>query len=208
MKTRFDGFDDKITSLYARGMTANEIQGHLEEIYGVEVSPEQISTFTDGMIEEVRSWQGRPLAKTYVILNLNVLVAKVLLRRIAFPPIVRILELSEQIAGYGLNLLPQFKLLQPAGRNRVDTRHQSEYVAGNGAGTVAVTAVIDRQQHAAREFILPYQRAVERNSQRFFPHPAAAHPLDDFRRRRQIAGAPQRQGLPDGRRAFLVIIVC
>ncbi len=76
-QTRFDGFDDKIISLYARGMTASEIQGHLEEIYGVEVSPELISTVTDGVIEEVRAWQGRPLEKTYVILYLDALVVKV-----------------------------------------------------------------------------------------------------------------------------------
>jgi len=76
-QTRFDGFDDKIISLYARGMTTSEIQGHLEEIYGVEVSPELISTVTDGVIEEVRAWQGRPLEKTYVILYLDALVVKV-----------------------------------------------------------------------------------------------------------------------------------
>jgi transposase-like protein len=71
------GFDDKIISLYARGMTTSEIQGHLEEIYGVEVSPELISTVTDGVIEEVRAWQGRPREKTYVILYLDALVVKV-----------------------------------------------------------------------------------------------------------------------------------
>jgi putative transposase len=76
-QTRFDGFDDKIISLYARGMTSSEIQGHLEEIYGVEISPELISTVTDGVIEEVRAWQGRPLEKTYVILYLDALVVKV-----------------------------------------------------------------------------------------------------------------------------------
>jgi transposase-like protein len=54
-----------IISLYARGLITSEIQGHLEEIYGVEVSPELISTVTDGMIEEVRAWQGRPMEKTY-----------------------------------------------------------------------------------------------------------------------------------------------
>jgi putative transposase len=54
---RFTGFDDKILSMYARGMTTREIQGHLEEIYGVEVSPSLISSVTDAVIEEVKEWQ-------------------------------------------------------------------------------------------------------------------------------------------------------
>ena len=58
---RFAGFDDKILSMYARGMTTRDIQGHLEEIYGVEVSPELITTVTDGIISEVKEWQNRPL---------------------------------------------------------------------------------------------------------------------------------------------------
>ena len=54
---RFAGFDDKVISLYGRGMTMSEIQGHLEEIYHTEVSKELISTVTDGVIEEVSKWQ-------------------------------------------------------------------------------------------------------------------------------------------------------
>ncbi len=53
-QTRFEGFDDKILSLYARGMTTREIQGHLEEMYQVEVSPSLISSVTDAVIEEVK----------------------------------------------------------------------------------------------------------------------------------------------------------
>src|ERR1044072_7281925 len=56
-QTRFDGLDEKIISLYARGMTLSEIQGHLEEIYGVEVSPSLISAVTDAVLDEVRAWQ-------------------------------------------------------------------------------------------------------------------------------------------------------
>src|SRR5437016_12574802 len=59
-QTRWTGFDDKIISMYARGMTTREIQGHLEEIYGIEVSPTLISNVTDAVIEEVKLWQGRP----------------------------------------------------------------------------------------------------------------------------------------------------
>ena len=60
-QTRWTGFDDKILSLYARGMTVREIQSHLEEMYGAEVSPTLISSVTDAVIEEVKAWQGRPL---------------------------------------------------------------------------------------------------------------------------------------------------
>jgi putative transposase len=74
---RFDGFDEKIISMYARGMSVREIQGHLEEIYGVEVSPDLISTVTDAVIDEVRTWQARPLDALYPILYLDALVVKV-----------------------------------------------------------------------------------------------------------------------------------
>jgi transposase-like protein len=56
-QTRWAGFDDKILSLYARGMTVREIQSHLEEMYGTEVSPTRISSVTDAVIEEVKVWQ-------------------------------------------------------------------------------------------------------------------------------------------------------
>lgn len=76
-QTRFDGLDEKIISLYARGMTLREIEGHLHEIYGVEVSPSLISTVTDAVLEEVREWQGRPLDAVYPIVYLDALQVKV-----------------------------------------------------------------------------------------------------------------------------------
>jgi putative transposase len=76
-QTRFDGFDDKIISMYARGMTCREIKAHLQEIYGVEVSPDLISTVTDGVIDEVRTWQSRPLDPLYPIVYLDALQVKV-----------------------------------------------------------------------------------------------------------------------------------
>jgi|SRR5215213_5211455 len=76
-QTRFDGFDDKIISMYSRGMTVRDIQAHLKEIYGVEVSPDLISTVTDTVIDEVRAWQTRPLDPLYPILYLDALVVKV-----------------------------------------------------------------------------------------------------------------------------------
>ena len=66
-QTRWTGFDDKIISMYARGLTTREIQGHLKEIYGIEVSPTLISNVTDAVIEEVKLWQNRPLEELYPI---------------------------------------------------------------------------------------------------------------------------------------------
>ena len=62
---RFTGFDDKILALYARGMTVREIQAFLAEMYAVEVSPDLISTVTDGIVAEVTAWQSRPLERMY-----------------------------------------------------------------------------------------------------------------------------------------------
>jgi transposase-like protein len=67
---RRPGFDDKVIALYARGLTTREIQGHLVDIYGVEVSPTLISNVTDAVLEDVRAWQGRPLDAVYPILYL------------------------------------------------------------------------------------------------------------------------------------------
>ncbi len=74
---RLDGFDDRIVSLYARGMSVREIQGHLREMYGLEVSPDLISRATEGVLEEVREWQGRPLERLYPIVFLDALRVKV-----------------------------------------------------------------------------------------------------------------------------------
>jgi len=76
-QTRFDGFDDKILSLYARGMTVREIQGHLAELYGVEVSPDLISRVTDAVLEEVREWQNRPLDPVYPVVFFDALRVKI-----------------------------------------------------------------------------------------------------------------------------------
>src|SRR6202795_2320836 len=76
-QTRFTGFDDKIISMYARGMSTREIQGHLEEIYKVEVSPRLISNVTEEVLEEVKSWQNRPLDAVYPIVYLDALVVKI-----------------------------------------------------------------------------------------------------------------------------------
>ena len=74
---RFTGFDDKIVSMYARGMTTRDIQGHLEEIYGVEVSPDLISSVTDDIISEVKEWQSRPLDEVYPIVFFDAIRMKI-----------------------------------------------------------------------------------------------------------------------------------
>src|SRR6266705_3571545 len=76
-QTRFTGFDDKIISMYARGMSTREIQGHLEEIYKVDVSPTLISNVTEAVMEEVKSWQNRPLDAVYPIVYLDALVVRI-----------------------------------------------------------------------------------------------------------------------------------
>ena len=76
-QTRWAGFDDKILSLYARGMTVREIQQHLTEMYGTEVSPTLISTVTDGVMDEVKQWQSRPLDAVYPVIYLDCIHAKV-----------------------------------------------------------------------------------------------------------------------------------
>ncbi|MFQ5486465.1 MAG: IS256 family transposase [Desulfobacterales bacterium] len=76
-QTRWTGFDDKIISMYARGMTVREIQGHLEEMYGTEVSPTLISSVTDAVMDEVKAWQMRPLDPLYPIVYMDCIHAKV-----------------------------------------------------------------------------------------------------------------------------------
>lgn len=73
---RFDSFDEKVISMYARGMTVREIQEHLYEIYGTEVCHDLISSVTDQVLEEVTSWQNRPLDPIYPIVYLDCLVVK------------------------------------------------------------------------------------------------------------------------------------
>lgn len=73
---RFSGFDEAVISLYARGMTMSEIQGHLEELYHTQVSKELISTITDGVMDEVIKWQNRLLDRVYPILYLDCINVK------------------------------------------------------------------------------------------------------------------------------------
>jgi putative transposase len=74
---RFPDFDDKIISMYARGMTVREIRGHLEELYGIEVSPDLISAVTDAVLDEVAEWQNRPLDASYPLVFFDALRVKI-----------------------------------------------------------------------------------------------------------------------------------
>lgn len=74
---RFTGFDDKIVAMYARGMTVREIQGFLTEQYGVDVSPEFISSVTDAVMAEVTAWQSRPLEPMYPVVFFDALRVKI-----------------------------------------------------------------------------------------------------------------------------------
>lgn len=74
---RFPGFDEKIVSMYARGMSTREIQGHLRELYGIDASPDLISAVTDAVLDEVATWQNRPLEPVYPLVFFDALRVKV-----------------------------------------------------------------------------------------------------------------------------------
>ncbi len=76
-ETRFNGFDDKIIAMYARGLSTRDMQEQLKELYHVDVSPTLISQVTDAIIDEVKTWQNRPLDKVYPILYLDALMVKI-----------------------------------------------------------------------------------------------------------------------------------
>jgi putative transposase len=74
---RFPGFDDKIISMYSRGMSTREIVGHLRDLYGIDVSPDLISTVTDAVLDEIATWQGRPLEAVYPLVFFDALRVKI-----------------------------------------------------------------------------------------------------------------------------------
>lgn len=74
---RFTGFDDKILSMYARGMTVRDIKDHLLDIYNVDVSAELISTVTAGIMTIVKEWQNRPLDSVYPIVYFDAIRLKI-----------------------------------------------------------------------------------------------------------------------------------
>ena len=76
-QTRLDGFNERIIALYARGMTVRDVQAHLKEIYGVDVSHDLISRVTDGVWEELEAWRSRPLDAVYPVVFIDALMIKI-----------------------------------------------------------------------------------------------------------------------------------
>jgi putative transposase len=76
-RRRFPGFDERIIALYARGMTTREIQAHIGELYGIEISPDLVSAVTDSVIDEVGAWQSRGLESTYAIVFFDAIRVKI-----------------------------------------------------------------------------------------------------------------------------------
>jgi putative transposase len=76
-RRRLPGFDDKIVSMYARGMTVREIQGHLADLYGIDVSPDLVSAVTDAILDEIGEWQNRPLEALYPLVFFDALRVKI-----------------------------------------------------------------------------------------------------------------------------------
>ena len=102
-QTRFNGFDDKIIAMYARGLSVEDIQQQLLELYGVDVSSSLISTVTMSVLDDVKAWQSRPLDSLYPILYLDCIVVKVKEDK-------RIIKKSVYLA-LGVNLEGQKELL-------------------------------------------------------------------------------------------------
>jgi transposase-like protein len=76
-QTRIDGLDEKIIAMYARGMSVRDIRGHLEELYGLEVSPDLISRVTDAVLDEVKEWRSRALDAVYPVVIFDALRVKI-----------------------------------------------------------------------------------------------------------------------------------
>src|SRR5215213_2203001 len=74
---RFPGFDEKLVSMYARGMSVREIQGHLRDLYGLDASPDLVSAVTDAVLEEIAEWQNRPLETLYALIFFDAIRVKI-----------------------------------------------------------------------------------------------------------------------------------
>src|ERR671921_3007882 len=76
-RRRLPGFDDKVVSMYARGMTVREIQGHLADLYGIDVSPDLVSAVTEAILDEIAEWQDRPLEPLYPLVLFDAIRVKI-----------------------------------------------------------------------------------------------------------------------------------
>jgi putative transposase len=84
---RLDGLNTNVLSLYAKGLTTGEIQAHLLEIYGVELSRDTVSKITDAVVEEMTAWQNRPLERVYAVVLIDAIVVKVRDSQVANRPV-------------------------------------------------------------------------------------------------------------------------
>ncbi len=84
---RIEGFDEMVISLYAKGLTTGEIQAHLAEIYGAQVSREMISKITDKVLDDLQSWQARPLDRVYPVVLIDAIHVKVRQGSVANRPV-------------------------------------------------------------------------------------------------------------------------
>jgi putative transposase len=91
---RLDGFNEAIVSLYARGLTTGDIQGHLRQLYGAEVSRELISKVTDAVVEEMAEWQSRPLDAVYPVMLIDAIFVKIRDGAVANRPIYVVMGIN------------------------------------------------------------------------------------------------------------------
>jgi putative transposase len=84
---RVEGFDEAVISLYAKGLTIGEIRKYLAEIYGVQISPELISTITDKVVDELQAWQSRPLDTIYPVVLIDAIGVKIRDGQVANRPV-------------------------------------------------------------------------------------------------------------------------
>ena len=74
---RLTGVEEIVLSLYARGLTTGEISAHFNQIYGAQVSKETVSRITDKVVEEMQTWQSRPLESVYSAIFIDAIVVKI-----------------------------------------------------------------------------------------------------------------------------------
>ena len=185
-RRRLPGFDDKVLALYARGLTTREIQGHLKEIYGVDVSPSLVSAVTDSVMADVEAWQSRPLDAVYPIVYLDALHLKIRENRHVQPCAVYLalgidLEGHKDLLGLWLGETEGAKVLargaeraqEPRGRGHPDRRRgRAEGVPGGDS--CGLPAHADPALHRAHGAQLARLRELEP------PHchgPGSAHDL-------------------------------
>ena len=170
---RFTGFDDKIISMYARGMTTRDIQAHLEEMYGVEVSATLVSEATEAVMEDVRAWQSRPLEPIYMIVYLDALIVKMrhegrVDNRAVFVGIGVTQEGSKEELGLWTNATEGAKLWLPDGDSQLRRegdpdrlRGRVERIPGSDPGGVSEngSAVMHRAHGAQQPGVCELERA-------------------------------------------------